>query len=87
MRVCVFIALFTVAAVSQANSTTRLPVTWLPLSQYARYFEEVMRFRGYQVRMTVTSSAELKISCESNSLYSISAVQNGAFVLVSGDQS
>ena len=29
---------------------TRLPVTWLPLSQYANYFEEVMRFKGYQAR-------------------------------------
>ena len=37
-------------ALLQANSSTNLPVTWLPLSQYATYFEEVMRFRGYSVR-------------------------------------
>ncbi len=35
----------------QANNATRVPVTWLPLSQYANYFEEVMRYKGYQARL------------------------------------
>ena len=63
---CSFFDIMTVAMLLQANSTTLLPVTWLPLSQYARYFEEVMRFQGYQVRRVspwlCTDSAELNTS-------------------------
>ena len=35
-------------SVSQAGNTTALPAMWLPMSQYATYMEDYLRFLGYQ---------------------------------------